>query len=136
MDEELNSVDNEELDDPIDEENIFPLTDEFGNTTNFEFLDLIEYEGEQYVVLLPVDRENEDDASVVVILRLDDSEAEDEEVYSAVDDQEIVDAVFNIFKEKFSDEYTFDDSEDSVNITNPETFADMSDVYDDDKEDN
>ena len=45
MDEELNSVDNEELDDPIDEENIFPLTDEFGNTTNFEFLDLIEYEG-------------------------------------------------------------------------------------------
>ena len=129
-------MDDEELDvvdevDPVDEENIFPLTDEYGNTTDFEFLDLIEYEGEQYVVLLPVDREDEEDASVVVILRLDDSEGEDEEVYSAVDDQETIDAVFNIFKNKFSDEYTFDDdvSSDNADVTNPDTFSDMSDVY-------
>jgi len=135
MDDNFESVDNDELD-PVDEENVFPLTDENGETVNFEFLDLIEYEGEQYVVLLPVEREDENDASEVVILRLDDSEADDEEVYSAVEDQETVEAVFNIFKQKFSDEYSFDDDEDSVDVTNPSTFSDMSDVYNDDENDN
>jgi len=135
MDDNFESVDNDELD-PVDEENVFPLTDENGETVNFEFLDLIEYEGEQYVVLLPVEREDENDASEVVILRLDDSEAEDEEIYSAVEDQETVEAVFNIFKQKFSDEYSFDDDEDSVDVTNPSTFSDMSDVYNDDENDN
>lgn len=135
MDDNFESVDNDELD-PVDEENVFPLTDENGETVNFEFLDLIEYEGEQYVVLLPVEREDENDASEVVILRLDDSEADDEEIYSAVEDQETVEAVFNIFKQKFSDEYSFDDDEDSVDVTNPSTFSDMSDVYNDDENDN
>ena len=135
MDDNFESVDNDELD-PVDEENVFPLTDENGETVNFEFLDLIEYEGEQYVVLLPVEREDENDASEVVILRLDDSEADDEEVYSAVEDQETVEAVFNIFKQKFSDEYSFDDDEDSVDVTNPSTFSDMSDVYNDDENNN
>ncbi len=140
MDDELNPVENDELDvvengevDPIDDENVFSLTDENGNASNFEFLDLIEYEGEQYVVLLPADSEEENDGSTVVILRVDDSEGEDE-VYSAVEDQETVEAVFSIFKEKFSDEFTFDDeiSSDEMNVTNPSTFSDMSDIYNDD----
>ena len=43
---ENNGLDlNEELD------NIVVLNDEDGNEINFEFLDLIEYDGEEYVVL-------------------------------------------------------------------------------------
>ncbi len=121
----------------VDEENIIPLTDEFGNTVNFEFLDLIEYESEQYVVLLPIDDNNEnnpEDDSVVVILKLDDSDTEDEEVYSAVEDESVIQAVFEIFKDKFKDEYSFTEGEEddgTVNLTNPDTFADMNDIYND-----
>ncbi len=92
---------NEELD------NIIVLNDEEGNETEFEFLDLIEYEGEEYVVLLPV--EEADDAGEVVILKLEDTESEDEESYVSVDDEDILNKVFEIFKEKFKDDFNFVD---------------------------
>ena len=46
-------------DDLMQEEldNLIVLTDEDGNDVSFEFLDLLEYEGEEYVVLLPTDEE-------------------------------------------------------------------------------
>ena len=98
MNEDIN---NEELD------NIIVLNDEEGNETEFEFLDLIEFEGEEYVVLLPV--EEADDAGEVVILKLEDTESEDEESYVSVDDEEILNKVFEIFKEKFKDDFNFVD---------------------------
>ena len=92
---------NEELD------NIIVLNDEEGNENEFEFLDLIEFEGEEYVVLLPV--EESEDAGEVVILKLEDTESEDEESYVSVDDEEILNKVFEIFKEKFKDDFNFVD---------------------------
>ena len=41
-------------------DNILVLNDEEGNEVEFEFLDIIEYEGEEYVVLLPVEEEDTD----------------------------------------------------------------------------
>lgn len=104
MDEE-NFVDSE-LDE--DESNIVVLNDEDGNEIRFEFLDLIEYESEEYVVLLPVDDEGENEDGEVVILKLEDSET-DEESYVSVDDEDILSAVFEIFKDKFKDEFNFTD---------------------------
>ena len=104
MDEEMNNNYNEESEE-ID--NIIVLNDENGEEVPFEFLDLIEYEGEQYVVLLPVE-ENEE-ADEVVILKLEDSESEEEESYVSVDDEEVLNAVFDLFKEKFKDEFNFVD---------------------------
>ena len=92
---------NEELD------NIIVLNDEEGNEVEFEFLDLIEYEGEEYVVLLPV--EESEDAGEVVILKLEDTESEDEESYVSVDDEDVLNKVFEIFKEKFKDDFNFVD---------------------------
>lgn len=97
MSEDTNN--NEELD------NIIVLNDEEGNETEFEFLDLIEYEGDEYVVLLPV--EDADDADEVVILKVEDTESEDEESYVSVDDEEVLNKVFDIFKDKFKDEFNF-----------------------------
>ena len=94
-------VNNEELD------NIIILNDEEGNEVEFEFLDLIEFEGEEYVVLLPV--EESDEAGEVVILKLEDTESEDEESYVSVDDDEVLNKVFEIFKEKFKDDFNFVD---------------------------
>ena len=53
-------MDDEELDSNFEEEsNIIVLNDENGEEIRFEFLDLIEYDGEEYVVLLPVIEEGE-----------------------------------------------------------------------------
>ena len=88
-------------------DNIIVLNDENGDEIEFEFLDLIEYEGEEYVVLLPHDEE--DEADEVVILKLEDTDSEDEESYVSVDDEEVLQNVFEIFKEKFKDEFNFID---------------------------
>ena len=88
-------------------DNIIVLNDENGDEIEFEFLDLIEYEGEEYVVLLPNDED--DDAGEVVILKLEDTDSDDEESYVSVDDEEVLQNVFEIFKEKFKDEFNFID---------------------------
>ena len=94
-------------------DNIVTLNDEGGNEVKFEFLDLVELENEQYVVLLPVLEEGEEDDGEVVILKVEDSDDDsDEESYVSVDDEDTLMQVFNIFKEKFKDEFDFvDDAE-------------------------
>ena len=96
---------NEELD------NIVTLKDEDGNDVKFEFLDLIDYEGEEYVVLLPAEEAEDSEPDEVVILQLEKSDDEnaEEETYVSVDDENILNAVFEIFKEKFKDEFNFVD---------------------------
>ena len=94
---------NEELD------NIIVLNDEDGKEVEFEFLDLIEYNSEEYVILLPV--EETEDADEVVILKVEQTENEDEESYVGVEDEEELNAVFAIFKDKFKDEFNFIDEE-------------------------
>ncbi len=106
MDDE-NIVDSDYMD---DESNIVVLNDENGNEIRFEFLDLIEYESEEYVVLLPIDEDGENDDGEVVILKLEDSDT-DEESYVSVDDETVLNAVFEIFKDKFKDEFNFTDGE-------------------------
>lgn len=106
MDFENNDM--EGLDEELD--NIIILNDEDGNEVQFEFLDLIELDGEEYVVLLPVEDDEEKDGEVV-ILKVEDTDSEDEESYVSVDDQEILNKVFEIFKEKFKDEFNFIDED-------------------------
>ena len=93
-------------------DNIIILNDEDGNEVQFEFLDLVELDSEEYVVLLPVVEDNEEDPGEVVILKVEDSEEnEDEETYVSVDDEAILNQVFQIFKEKFKDEFNFTDED-------------------------
>ena len=96
---------NEELD------NIVTLKDEDGNDVKFEFLDLIDYEGEEYVVLLPAEEAEDSEPDEVVILQLEkgSDENSEEETYVSVDDEDVLNAVFEIFKEKFKDEFNFVD---------------------------
>ena len=103
MDENLD-FGGEELD------NIIILNDENGNEVKFEFLDLIDFENEQYVVLLPIQEEGEEDDGEVVILKLEDTDEEsDEESYVSVEDEDTLMQVFNIFKDKFKDDFDFVD---------------------------
>lgn len=96
---------NEELD------NIVVLNDENGNEVKFEFLDLVELDDEEYVVLLPVSEEGEEEEGEVVILKVEDNDDEnsEEESYVSIEDEEILNKVFEIFKEKFKDDFDFVD---------------------------
>lgn len=94
---------NEEL---LNEEevSILTLTDENGQDVNFEYLDCIDYEGVEYLVLMPEDEEDNE----VVILAVEPVDEENEN-YLAVEDEAILNAVFEIFKEKFQDVLEFED---------------------------
>ena len=100
---------NEGMDEELD--NIIVLNDEEGNEVQFEFLDLIELDSEEYVVLLPVTIEGEEDEGEVVILQIEDKDTDDdeEESYISVEDEAILNEVFEIFKEKFKDDFDFVD---------------------------
>lgn len=87
-------------------DNIITLNDENGIPREFEFLDLLEYNGEEYVVLLPMD-DDPDEPGEVVILKVEDGDDPDEESYVGVEDGDELNAVFEIFKEKFKDEFNF-----------------------------
>ena len=90
-------------------ENIVSLNDENGNEVSFEYLDLIEYQGAEYVVLLPVEGSEDDE---VVILKVEPIPGNDEEEsYVSVDDEETLFAIFDIFKEHFADEFDFEEEE-------------------------
>lgn len=89
-----------------EELNIITLTDEDGSEIDYEFLDLIDYEDKTYVVLLPVD-ESEDNGEVII---LEVNEIDDEtEEYASVEDEATLSAVFDIFRERFQDEFNFVD---------------------------
>ena len=79
---------------------------------NEELDNIIILDEEEYVVLLPVSDEGEEDEGEVVILKLEDTDEEsEEESYVGVEDEEILNKVFAIFKEKYKDEFNFVDED-------------------------
>ena len=108
MSEDLNN--NLEMDEELD--NIIVLNDENGKEVQFEFLDLVELDNEEYVVLLPVDDEESEEPGEVVILKVEDSDDdsdEETESYVSVEDEETLTKVFEMFKDKFKNEFDFVD---------------------------
>ena len=87
-----------------EETSLITLTDENGVETEFEFLDCIVYNEVEYLVLIP----NQEDANEIVILEVQPVDEENEN-YVAVESEEILDAVYDIFKERYKDVLTFED---------------------------
>ena len=94
---------NEEL---LNEEevSILSLTDEEGNEVEFELIDSVDYEGVEYLILLPP----EEEASEVVILEVE-PHSDGTENYLTVDNEDVLNAVFGIFKERLADFFSFED---------------------------
>ena len=87
-----------------EQSSILVLTDENGRDVEFEYLDCIEYEGKEYLILLPVD----EISTEVIILEIEPVDEENEN-YLSVQDENILNAVYGIFKEKYKDILTFED---------------------------
>ncbi|HOM01613.1 MAG TPA: DUF1292 domain-containing protein [Acetivibrio sp.] len=85
------------------------LIDENGEETEFEHLDTIEYNGNEYVVLLPVEQtEEEKDIEEVVVLRIEQNE-DGEDSFVTVEDDDELEAVFEEFKMRMEEEFEFDE---------------------------
>ena len=97
-------MENENLIPEEEESSILTLTDENGVDNDFEYLDCIEYEGKEYLVLMPVDTVETE----IVILEVEPVDEENEN-YLAVEDEKLLNAVYEIFKEKYKDILTFED---------------------------
>lgn len=82
---------------------LITLTDDEGNEIDFEFLAVVEYDGDEYIVLI----ENDEDADEVVILKINSLDEETEE-YVSIDDEETLQTVFNLFKEQYEGDITFE----------------------------
>ena len=78
--------------------------DENGVETTFEYLDCIEYQGKEYLVLIPAD----EDADEIVILEIEPVDEENEN-YLSVNDDKLLNEVYDIFKEKYKDVLTFEE---------------------------
>ena len=97
-------MENENIMEMEEEVSILTLTDENGNDVNFEYLDCIEYQGKEYLALLPEDEESNE----LVILEVEPVDEENEN-YLAVEDEAVLEAVFAIFKEKYQDIMNFEE---------------------------
>ena len=85
-----------------EEESILTLTDENGDELNFEYLDCIELDGTEYLVLMP------EDSNEIVILEVQPVDEENEN-YVGVESEDTLDAVYQIFKERYKDVLEFED---------------------------
>ena len=87
-----------------EEQELLTLTDENGNESTFEYLDVIEYEGKEYLILMPAEEEE----THIVILEIEPVDEENEN-YLSVEDEDLLNAVYAIFKEKYKDVLTFEE---------------------------
>ena len=99
---ELNEKDVEEFDE--NNENYITLTDDDGKDISFEILDTIEYKERIFAVLLPF----EDTDDEVVILEVIPAEDPGYDDFVSVDDEELLNEVFEEFKKKNEGEFDFD----------------------------
>ena len=97
-------MENENIELYEDETSILTLTDENGQDVDFEYLDCIEYQGKEYLVLMPAD----EISTEIVILEVEPVDDENEN-YLSVEDEDLLNAVYEIFKEKYKDVLTFEE---------------------------
>ena len=94
------------------EEEVFTLTDEEGNESDFEFIGRIELGENTYVALVPVDGDEEE----YVILKVDKDE-NGEEYLSTIEDDEEFDKAADAFEDEFMSEIYYDAEADETEKT-------------------
>ena len=97
-------MENENILNEEEEVSILTLTDDKGNDVDFEYLDCIEYNGKEYLVLMPADEL----ATEIIILEVEPVDEENEN-YLSVNDEKLLNEVYAIFKERYKDVLTFEE---------------------------
>lgn len=89
-------ADEEEL---LDDE-IIELVDEEGKVIKFKLLDVTEYKGEKYTLLLAAEPNEEIADDEVVIFRLN----EEEETLDPIEDEALLEEIFDFYQSEADDE--------------------------------
>ncbi len=85
----------EELDEELDlEDEVIELVDDDGKVIKFKLLDVTEYKGEKYTLLLAAEPNDEIGEDEVVIFRLN----EEDEVLEPVEDEKLLEEVFEFYQ--------------------------------------
>jgi uncharacterized protein YrzB (UPF0473 family) len=120
-----------------DRDDIIILIDENGNEVEAEYIDTIEYQNNEYVVLLPKEEhshadgeECDCDEEEVVILKVEKGADNNEETFVAIESEEEQDAVFEIFTQRM-DEVEYDEEDDENDDEDDEDDNDSDDVEED-----
>lgn len=94
------------------DDNIVVLIDENGEEVEFEHLDTVEMNGNEYVVLMPLESEDADesDTDEVIILKIEHNE-EGEDSFVSIEDEGELNEVFEEFKMRVEDQYDFEEEE-------------------------
>ena len=95
---EMNNIPEEENEDYI------TLVDENGEEVSFEIIGTLEYKERWFAVLIPFDEEDDG----VVILEMVPSENPEYDEFVAVEDDVLLNEVFEKFKKDYSGEYEFE----------------------------
>ena len=103
----------------MNENDVFEMIGPDGETESFAFLATVEHNGQYYLVAEPQSEEfapdetDDEDVEVpVIIMHCQFAENEDDDdVYTVVDDEEILDAVFNKFLAQIEEDDDADDLE-------------------------
>ena len=80
----------------MEPDNIVELFDEDNNAIRFEHIYTVQYAGDEYVLLAPVDPVEDMEEDELLILRVSTDE-NGEDVYVTVEDDDVVEKVFNLY---------------------------------------
>ncbi len=86
----------EELEEPEEESELIELIDEYGEVIKFKLLDVTEYKGEKYTLLLAAEPNEEIAEDEVVIFRLN----EQEETLEPIEDEQLLQEVFDFYQQE------------------------------------
>ena len=89
--------------DKFDKENIFTLTDEDGNESEFELLGEMEIDDNTYLALIPLD--GDEDEYVILKVEVDEN---GDELLVTIDDDDEFDRVADAFEDTFMGEIDLD----------------------------
>ena len=84
------------------DDNIVILVDENGENVEFEHLDTIEMDGNEYVVLLPLEDSDESEVDEVIILKIERND-EGEDTFITIENEKELNEVFEEFKERMEE---------------------------------
>jgi uncharacterized protein YrzB (UPF0473 family) len=92
--------------DNFDKENIFTLTDEEGNESEFELLGELNIDDNTYLALIPLD--GDEDEYVILKVEVDEN---GDELLVTIDDDDEFDKVADAFEDTFMGEIDLDSAE-------------------------
>lgn len=81
----------------LDDDSIITLTDDQGIEVDFLLLDVVEYDEKDFLVLLPLEDEADEEDNVLILQAVRNG---DEESYIGVEDETVLNAVFNLFTQQ------------------------------------